>query len=224
MKIKKFMLLIVGGLTAVSMLCACGKSEVPETAAEVVASVNPGSVDSLPEGSIIVQANEIGADKENANEYGWVNAKMYIDTMQKLYDESKDEYFKVILDNASNDVADAHLLLGIKYEDDATTYAYEAIEKESNATIVMYVTVKNDGTVDVTTDTTDVEDQILLNKTVTSDDTDTTDTDETTDETTTEDTVEDGHAEDPESTNDEASVSGALNAFGVAGVEVFFNM
>lgn len=155
---KKFSMLLIATLMLVSMLTACSdKVESTPTT-----TVNPGHMDSLPEGSYTIDISALCSGAGEANAMGWIPINVYMDTVQTQYDQTQDENLKLVLANAETPIASAYLFLGMKFSDNTVTYAYEATETSTDDIIIVYVEIASSGSSNITTGTLEDKDMILL--------------------------------------------------------------
>ncbi|MBQ8218163.1 MAG: hypothetical protein IJZ79_02555 [Bacilli bacterium] len=155
---KKFSMLFIATLMLVSMLTACS-DKVENTP---TSTVNPGHMDSLPEGSYTIDISELCSGAGEANAMGWIPTNVYMDTVQTQYNQTQDENLRLVLANAETPIASAYLFLGMKFSDDTVTYAYEATETNTDDIIIVYVEIASSGSSNITTGTLEDKDMILL--------------------------------------------------------------
>lgn len=153
---KKFSMLFIATLMLVTMLTACSDK------VESTPTINPGHMDSLPEGSYTIDISELCSGAGEANEMGWIPTNVYMDTVQTQYDQTQDENLRLVLANAETPIASAYLFLGMKFSDNTVTYAYEATETSTDDIIIVYVEIASSGSSNITTGTLEDKDMILL--------------------------------------------------------------
>lgn len=159
MKKTKIGLLFLIGALMCSSIVGCGKTE-DQTKDKVTGNKNS-------EETTVVMIDEIGVSTEVADEINesvsqWNVSRLFIDTAKEQYEENGMESLKPIIDYAEQEEATAYILLATKHEAGVLTYAYEATDNATGETVVMYVSVLEDGTTEVTLGPTSDEDEILL--------------------------------------------------------------
>lgn len=159
MKKTKIGLLFLIGALMCSSIVGCGKTE----------DQNKDKVteNKISEETTVVMIDEIGVSTEVADEINesvsqWNVSRLFIDTAKEQYEENGMESLKPIIDYAEQEEATAYILLATKHEAGVLTYAYEATDNATGETVVMYVSVLEDGTTEVTLGPTSDEDEILL--------------------------------------------------------------
>lgn len=137
----------------VLILAGCAKTNTMElNKAENEISVEKPSV---------ILVNEINdSTNNNTNSEGWISNRISLEAFDKLEDPKPDEVNNII-NYSKQDGYEAFMYLGIKYTEDSVIYAYNAVNKVGTY-VVMYVEIKNDGTINVTEGPEDDMSSIIL--------------------------------------------------------------
>ena len=150
---KKFILLIA---VMCVLLTACTNTSTDS------ATVGDTTPPSITTSSTTVNIDTLCAGIGTVNKLGWVPANIYMDTIQKQYDENPNDYLKSVINYSEHNQYTAKIFLGIKSSVIETVYAYEAHDRLSNNSIIMYVNVATDNTYNITTGPMSDLDKIIL--------------------------------------------------------------
>lgn len=158
MKKNKIGLLFLIVALMCSSIVGCGKTDDP--------TKDKVTENKISEKTTVVNIDEIGVSTETEDEINtknstWNVSRLFIDTAKEQYENGM-ESLKPIIDYAEQEEATGYILLATKHEAEVLTYAYEATDNDTGETVVMYVSVLEDGTTEVTLGPTSDEDEILL--------------------------------------------------------------